>query len=162
MQMFFLNSLALPDVAAVRKTGRRGCRRTLHSTAQCRCSPWWVSVCGDGLARDTERLQKLPIIWLQIWRLTCDGLSFRLLLFPPSVSLFFPLIPLLLHVVDKYTRETVTQRKSIRLVSWQKPSYIFDFASSFILSMGVVLGSRDTMGGTAIKRLLLGVEERIL
>lgn len=50
-------------------------------------------------------------------------------------------------------KETKTQRKSIRPISWQKPFHFFDCASSFVLSLGV--GSRDTMGGSAIKGLLL-------
>lgn len=77
------------------------------------------------------------------------------------LSLFFLLLSLVLffslHVADTCAGETKTQRKSIRPISWQKPFHIFDCAFSFVLSLGVVLGSRDTMGGTAIKGLLLGL-----
>lgn len=121
---------------------------TLYSSERCRCSPWCISVCGDGLAPGTERLQKLPSVWLQSRRMTPDGLYFFLLLFSSfSRPLSF------LSVADKCAKETKTQRKSIRPISWQKPFHFFDSASSFVLSLGV--GSRDTMGGKAIKGLLL-------
>lgn len=58
VQMFYLNPLApLPDVAAVMKTGRvAGRQNTMQSGAG--VLPWCI--CGEGLARDTGRLQKLP------------------------------------------------------------------------------------------------------
>lgn len=119
------------------QSGRRAGERaggTVCGAESCRCSPWRISV----------HLQKTPLsLEGDLWW----PLSFLLLLLPSSF--FSPC------GTDKCAGETKTQRKSIRAISWQKPLHIFDCAFSFVLSLGVVLGSRDTMGGTAIKRTIV-------
>lgn len=131
-----------------RQTGKHA-GRTLYSTVQ--------SIAGvlpdESVEMDWLETQSLcrnsPWFWLQSRRMTSDGLS------------IFPLLsPSLVLFLSSMWQINVQERQRHRgnqlgPISWQKLFHIFDCASSFVLSLGVMVGSRDTMGGTAIKGLLL-------
>lgn len=128
----------LPDVAALRKAGRQAVKHCRLNSVQFR-------------ALQVFSLMDLSLQRWISWRTQkrCRNLDDDL--WWPRLLLLSLAFLVLCVSSDKCAKQT--KRKSIRHICWQKPFNFFDCASSFVLSLGV--GSRDTMGGMAIKGLLL-------
>lgn len=116
---------------------------TLYSSEQCRCSPWCISVSGDGLARNTEWLQKL----LSLVAVPEDDLWWPLFLLFSPAFLF-----LLSSSCFPQCSRKMCRRDQLGLFPGRNQFICLIVLPRLFL---LVVGSRDTMGGKAIKGLLL-------